>query len=347
MEVNAGALIAYAEAFQKTGEAAFLKDAQAIYRWFVETLRTSEGTFRTSQDADAPGLPGERYYRLPTRAARESFGTPRVDTHVYARENGRAAQALVALHRATGEQAYYTAAKTAVTWILKTHSIQSGLLVHDASEPGETLFLLDHVEMGRALLALHQSDGNEAWLAMATRIAEAMVIAFATKTSDVDSAPAIGFHDGTPDSAAPGYLAKRRMSLEGNARAARFLLTLAQIQTSPLWRQQALGAIREAARGQRLERHGRNVGDLLVALEQALAPYATITVYGPAEDAATASLWKAARTEALGTPWTWVRRHLEGHAGATVCTPKGCSPMTRTPGELRRELRARRPAFGR
>jgi uncharacterized protein YyaL (SSP411 family) len=351
MEVNAGALRAYAEAYAQTRDAAFLADARSIERWFAETLRAPEGTYAVSQDADAPRLPGERYYRLPTRAARAPYGRPRVDRSVYARENGRAIQALIALHRATGDPALFAAAKEAATRILRTHSIQPGLLRHGmgtGNAADKRVYLLDHVEMGRALLALHQVDLDEAWLDTATRIAEVLVRVFGPDGAEPAAAGAHGFYDASVDPAAIGYFAVRRMSLEGNARAARFLLTLADILAEPTWRTQAVGAIQAAARGQRIERHGRNVGDLLVALEQVLAPHATITIQGAADARDAGALLAEARKLAGTRPFLYLRRDEAPRTGASVCAAGTCSEPTRDAARLRLDVESVfRPAAAR
>ena len=69
-------------------------------------LRSPEGAFYTSQDADlVKGEHCEEYFALDD-AARRKQGIPAIDKHRYARENGWIIQALATAYSVTGERAY-------------------------------------------------------------------------------------------------------------------------------------------------------------------------------------------------------------------------------------------------
>lgn len=318
MEVNAGALGVYADAYGRTGDARWRTAAQQIRRWLRETMQTTDGTYRASQDADAPGMKGEQYYRILDREGRRRHGVPRTDDRIYARENGIVIQALVRLHRATGDASALADARRAARSILATHAMPSGALRHAAEATSAPLLLLDQVAMGRALLALHQADLDETWLAAAVSIANDMEVRFGAGDGG-------GYFDATSDPAAGGTLAERRRSLEGNARAARLLLALASLQAESSWRDRALGAIRSVSRPDLIAKSWRRVGGLLLAVEQALAPYALVDLRAPLASAKADSLTARALERARREPWIFIRRSHSPTTVFTVCSAAFCS----------------------
>ena len=67
-------------------------------------LTSPDGAFYTSQDADlVQGEHSADYFAL-SDAERRKRGIPRVDQHIYARENGWAINALATLYAATGDE---------------------------------------------------------------------------------------------------------------------------------------------------------------------------------------------------------------------------------------------------
>ena len=91
-------------AYARWGDPEYLKDAKQIRRYMKDFLTSPEGVFYTSQDADlVPGEHSEEYFALDDDGRRKK-GIPRVDTHVYSRENGWAIQALATLYAVTGEK---------------------------------------------------------------------------------------------------------------------------------------------------------------------------------------------------------------------------------------------------
>ena len=84
----------YSLAWSQWHDARYLNAAQALYRYLVGFLASPEGAFYVSQDADlSAAVTGHTYYSLDDHA-RRGLGVPRVDTHLYARENGWVIRAL-------------------------------------------------------------------------------------------------------------------------------------------------------------------------------------------------------------------------------------------------------------
>src|SRR3954453_1171650 len=117
MQMQAGNLRVAAQAYALWGDPKDLATAQAIRRYLDRFLRSPEGAFYTSQDADlVDGKHSAGYFAL-SDAARRAKGIPRVDKHMYARENGWAAEALTQLAMASGDRSALDEARAAVKWI--------------------------------------------------------------------------------------------------------------------------------------------------------------------------------------------------------------------------------------
>src|SRR5581483_7166655 len=95
----------YAEAAGALHERKYLVAAERIHDYLRAFLTSPDGAFYTSQDADViPGEHAAEYFNLDS-ASRHKLGVPRVDRHVYARENGLAINGLLCLYDATGTKA--------------------------------------------------------------------------------------------------------------------------------------------------------------------------------------------------------------------------------------------------
>ena len=113
VSMQADDLRLYALAFAQTQDPTDLEAAQAIHRYLKAFLTSPDGAFYVSQDADlSAATPGDAYYHLAD-AGRRALGIPRVDRHVYARENGWCILALVDLAEASGDPTCTREAETA------------------------------------------------------------------------------------------------------------------------------------------------------------------------------------------------------------------------------------------
>jgi hypothetical protein len=116
----------YSIAYARWGDPEYLKDARQIRRYLKEFLTSPEGAFYTSQDADlVPGQHSEGYFALDDKARREK-GIPRIDTHVYSRENGWAISALSSFYAVTGETEHLDDAVRAANWIIARRALPDG-----------------------------------------------------------------------------------------------------------------------------------------------------------------------------------------------------------------------------
>ena len=175
---QASNLRVYALAYGQWRDAGHLKAARDIRRYVDAFLKSPEGAFYVSQDADAvPGEHGGEYFALDD-AARRAPGVPRVDTHLYARENGRMIDALVALWTATKEPDVLEEALTAARWVVANRSVEGGGFRHGAVDAGGP-YLVDTASMGTAFVSLWEATSDREWLDRASAAADFIAKHFA------------------------------------------------------------------------------------------------------------------------------------------------------------------------
>ncbi len=102
------------------------------------------------------------YFHLNDRGRRK-LGIPRVDKHIYSRENGWAIAALATLYSATQEKEYLDEAVGAANWIAANRTLGEGGFRHDEKDPAGP-YLSDTLAMGRAFLTLYYSTQDSTWL---------------------------------------------------------------------------------------------------------------------------------------------------------------------------------------
>ncbi|MBI3817231.1 MAG: thioredoxin domain-containing protein [Planctomycetes bacterium] len=140
-----------------------LDAARAIQKYIHNFLTGPDGAFYTSQDADlVQGEHSGEYFALDD-AGRRARGIPRVDKHIYSRENGWFIRALCQFYSCTGDERALADAKRAADWILKFRMLKNGGFSHDAADPFGP-YLGDTLAMGQAFLALYESTADTAWL---------------------------------------------------------------------------------------------------------------------------------------------------------------------------------------
>jgi uncharacterized protein len=165
MAVQAENLRIYAEAYAQWRDPKYLRAAQAIQRFLVTFLSSADGAFYTSQDADViEGQHSADYFAL-NDAERRKRGIPRVDTHIYARENGWAITALASLYEVTGDPKTLDQAVRAADWVTEHRALPGGIggFHHGAKDAGGP-FLGDSIAMTRAYLALYRVSADRKWL---------------------------------------------------------------------------------------------------------------------------------------------------------------------------------------
>lgn len=339
--IQAGALANYALALRATGDERWRTAAAAIAGYMTEEMRSPNGAFFTSQDADLrrdgkPPITGEDYYRLGS-AERRALGIPRIDRNVYADLNGAMIEAFCELYAATGDATALTRAEAAAREILRTHLEPGGAFTH-AAGPAPMIYLRDQAAMGRALLALYRSTGDVAWRDAAERTADVIV----GRLQDTERG---GFFAHSEDPEAVGVFADRRRPLEENGLAARFLLAMHRYRDgdgskSTPWDAPARRALAVLGDDATLDAEGRMIGTYVMAVEEASMTTVDVTVVGRIDDGgATRQLLQAALRVAepravveLSAPG---ERYPDiGKPAAYLCTQTACSSPITSPERM-------------
>jgi uncharacterized protein YyaL (SSP411 family) len=332
----------YSEAYARWRDLRYLQAALALQHYIDAFLRSPEGAFYVSQDADlSPQMTGHEYYRLD-EAARRRLGIPQVDAHEYARENGWAIRALCRLHDITGDVAALAAAVRAADWVLAHRALPRGGFRHDEADRAGP-YLDDTLSMGQAFVALYRSTGERRWLADARAAMDYIIAEFRDAPGGFISAPA--------QAGARGVFSVPARTLEQNAAVARLANLLHRYTADARYRRSALHAmafLSVAAQGS--DQLHSDV--LLAARELADAPV-HITVVGAKADREAQALHAAALkfpADYLQVDW-WDRS--EGplpnpeiqypqlkRAAAFACTQNTCSTPVYEAADIPRTVNA-------
>lgn len=280
MSMQAENMRIYALAYSQWKNPEYLRMASEIHRFLQTFLTSPDGAFYTSQNADhIPGQHAGEYFSLSDRERRK-LGVPRIDKHIYARENGWVIQALAALYSATGEAHYIEEARRAAQWIMANRALPKGGFRHDATDAAGP-YLGDTLAMGRALLSLYIASGERSWLTHARQAADFIAANFTDKT--------------------PGYLTSKtttdsaytpRPQRDENIGLTRFANLLFHHTGNAEYRTMAEHAMRYLAAPQIAERPPGG-GILLAHLELSSDPV-HITIVGHKDDTQALALYQAA-----------------------------------------------------
>jgi uncharacterized protein len=184
MSMQAEVMRVYAESYALLKNPEYLKAAESIHRYLKGFMTSPEGAFYTSQDADlVQGEHSSEYFTLDDMERRK-LGMPRIDKHLYARENGWAINSLTALYMATGDNSTLEEAVKAADWVIQNRSLPGGGFRHDETDAAGP-FLGDTLSMGRAFLSLYSATGDRQWLTRATDAADYINVHF----KDTDNRP--------------------------------------------------------------------------------------------------------------------------------------------------------------
>lgn len=229
---------------------AFTRDAQAIGHFLLDHLRDETGAFHGSMDADvnahdraARFVDGHVYFALPD-AERRRLGLPHVDPGAHPRDNGMAIEALVALHDATHEAVWLSAARQAAA-VMRARHVDAEGRVSRAGTRDRLLADAAWLALGLAALAPHDPEAG----AVAVRVASRALDDFAT---------ASGLRAVIPAEVLPGALAGMDVPLGDNLALLRALARLAV-------RGEDVRAIFDRVMSPaRIRAHGRFIGEALV-----------------------------------------------------------------------------------
>lgn len=330
MEMQAGDMRLYALAYARWHDEKYKKAALAIDRYLATFLTSPEGAFYTSQDADL--IDGEHagdYFKLGDKARRKK-GIPRIDRHIYARENGCAIEALTTLYWVTGDATELGRALRAANWIVANRALYDGGFRHDATDSAGP-YLSDTLAMARGFLALYQATADGKWLGRAEKAMQFIGEKFAAEPGFVTA----------------GGESKIRRYGE-NVAVARLANLLFHFTGRAADRAMAEGAMKWVAAPEISGRRFADVGGALLADEELNNDPIHLTIIGKKDDPMTRLLWKVA----LAFPSTYRRvewfetgKGLDTpypalpFAAAFLCTQTTCSTPMKTPEALAQRIR--------
>lgn len=337
MQMQAENLRIYSLAYEQWQDPKYLHAAQEIRRYLRTFLTSPDGAFYTSQDADViEGQHSANYFAL-NDAKRRAQGVPRVDKHIYARENGWAINGLVALYAASGDTSVLNDALRATHWILRNRALPGGGFRHGATDANGP-YLGDTIAMERAFLSLYGATADRQWLTNAEASMKFIDANFRDKQgAGFDSSKAPTDHASAPH--------PQRDETIAVARAANLLFHITGNQTD---KQIAERAMRYVAADPVVYRLPA-AGPLLADYELSAEPL-HLTVVGSKNDPVAKGLFE----QALRYPSSYKRLEWwdpkQGVAGrlpnpdvqypslkvaaAFICTDRTCSPPIFKPGDL-------------
>jgi len=349
MAIQCEGIRLYCQGFLAYKDEKYLQAAQKIESFLADYLTSPEGAFYTSQDADLKqGEHSGEYFNL-SREERLKVGLPRVDQHVYSRENGLAINALTYLYRATGDRRYLDKAVKAANWIAANRAIKGspGGFSHDTQDKAGP-YLSDTLAMGRAYLSLYEVTGDRSYLTRARLAAD-----FIGRHFIVDKQPGFVTAEAKEsqgaNSVAHGELLvlAPQPLLDENVMAARFANLLFQYTGSQAYKDYGYRALRYLA--QPLVVNQRQIfvaGILLADSENHSTPLHVTIVGGKSDDAAKALFAQAIKLPAIYKRVEWYDK-VEGalpnadtelpemaRAAAFSCGDGRCSRPVYSPEDL-------------
>ena len=334
MQMQAENLRTYVQSYVVWKEPPYLAAAEKIRQYLQNFLKSPEGAFYTSQDADlVPGEHSAEYFALAD-AGRRVRGIPRVDHHIYARENGWAANALALFYGVTGDESALTEATRAVEWTMANRFLPDGGFRHDDANDGGP-YLGDSASMVRAFLNLYAVTADRRWLNRAEATAGFIETNFKGDIGYVAFVqPLAGKLQPSPQ-------------VDENVAVARTMNMLSHYTGNAHYREMARHALRFLSAPSVGEHQGFEVAGILLAGQELNTPPLHLTIVGRKDDPAARALFRAAvghRVTYKRVEW-WDAR--EGNlpnpdveypqfekAAAFVCTDRSCSPPIFDPAKI-------------
>jgi len=267
MEVQAGAIEAYAQAYLLTHDAKWLGPARAEVGYVARFMTAPDGGFYTTEDADLNAhevgkafVDGHVYYAKNERD-RLALGIPRVDEHEYGHENGLTIAALASFYEATHDSAALAAAEKAAAYVLATHGAPGGGVFHDVVRPEvKWAYLADNAAMAWGLVRLYEVTNKAEHLDAAVKVADFMAKA-------LYDAKLGGFASVTADDRGVGVFATRRVPFDDNAIAIRALAHIARARGVSTYDAVIESSLRAIATPEGVKERGRMLGAFLFALD--------------------------------------------------------------------------------
>ena len=321
MFVQEAALSAYARASVMFGDPAYRQAADRVFGFLKNTMAAPGGGFFASMGLDE--------------------GTPGVDRRQYARETAQAVSGLLAYYDATGVVEARDLAAAGANWALANRSLPGGGFRHAEQDKGGP-YLADNVEMAKALIALHRSTGDRAWLTRASATAD-----FIAKTF-IDPATGGFIASASPDAQQLVRPIKQR---EDNVTAVRMFSLLSSYTGENRYREIAEAGMGYLTSPPILDAFGF-LPDVLLAEDELRNEPVHVTIVGPKDDPRSAALYRAALAYPLANKraeW-WDKREgklasadvdypdFPDGPAAFACTSTFCSYPVTEPGAIEAQL---------
>jgi uncharacterized protein YyaL (SSP411 family) len=323
MQMQAEDLRIYAQAFALWHDETYLQAASRIRGYLKNFLTSPNGAFYTSQDADLiPGEHGGEYFQLGD-VDRRKLGIPRVDPHVYSRENGWAITALATFYAVSGERDCLDDAIRAANWVCAHRGLSDGGFRHDETDAAGP-YLGDTLAMSRAFLTLYACTADRAWLTKAER---------AVKFISMNFASDLGYITSARSGALPP-----KPQLDENVGLVRLANLLWHYTGNAEYQEISKRAMRYLATPGVTEHRGFLVAGVLLADREITSAPLHITIVGRKDDATAQRLFATALREPTiykriewlderegGLPNPDVEYPTLSRAAAFLCTEKACS----------------------
>jgi len=323
MSVQAESLRIYSLGYLLFGNTQYLQTAEKIYNYLSNFLLSPEGAFYTSQDADLiQGKHSQDYFALDNQGRRK-LGIPRIDKHIYSRENGWAIEALTYLYMANGNQKCLDTAKRSAEWIVSNRmndDKQPAAFVHEKQSP--QTYLSDNLAMGKAFLNLYAVTGERVWFDRAENVADVLRREFSSPQGFVTFKAAV---DSIVD-------------IDENVAAARFFNLLSHYSGKKEDADSAHTAMRYLSSPEIALERRRLIGGFLLANQELASDPFHLTVVGPDNDPLAHELFAACQKYPLSyrqTEWLDLKKGpLPGQSvdypeldkpAVFICTGNTCS----------------------
>ncbi|MBM7074426.1 thioredoxin domain-containing protein [Shewanella sp. 202IG2-18] len=282
---QANALVAFATAYQLTGEQVFIDGINNVDRYLDTWMKSASGTWYANQKDTPPALPNDwwpqDYWALDSDAKRRKYGIPPIDHAVYTDKNAEIILAYIDVYAALKDRKYLKKAETAALsllvkrqtaegWLMQTEyssELQQDQRIRALSVTNKP-FLSTQAQFGRALLKLYQYTAEEKWLIKARQVARAMM-------STLYEQEIGGFWSTVSES---NNAIEQRKPLENNAIAGQFFYNLSVFTKNELYKKVAASTIKAVASDSVLNREGKVTAETLLLLETMTAQYVEFTV---------------------------------------------------------------------
>ncbi len=347
MSIQASYMRLYALAYAVMGDVKYLNASKKVADYVSNFWTDKQGAFYISQDADVDeNLKGKDFYAKDDAGRRALGKRPRIDEHIYARENGWMISSLLILYDVTADQRYLNSAKNSAEWILKSRSRSDGGFRHDLEDRAGP-YLGDTLAMGQAFLDLYRSTADKNWLAQSELAAQ-----FIQK--NFSDAAAAGFVTAKIPEDAQGVFLKPVKQIDENVSIVRFANLLFHYTGKAEYKFMASYAMKYLASPVIIDNKHFLSGILIADYEIANDP-SHVTVIGKKDDASAKTLFLEALCYPSGyTRIEWWDRaegplpnpdveypELEKPA-AFLCANKACSTPIFTPEKLKAAISKRK-----